>query len=171
MQNLRHLIRHIDDFPTKGVGFKDITPLMQNPQAMQQSIEALLAPFAGQAIDAIAGLEARGFIFGALAAQQLGVSFVPLRKAGKLPFETHSVAYQLEYDTATMEIHRDAVRPGQQVLLVDDVLATGGTARAGCELIEKLNARIVGCTFLMEIAALKGRQHLSAHHTHTLVKF
>lgn len=171
MQDIRELIRHIDDFPSKGVGFKDITPLMQDPQALQKSIIALLKPFADTGIDAVAGLEARGFIFGALAAQQLGVSFIPLRKAGKLPSKTQAVNYQLEYGNASMEIHTDALTTGQRVLLVDDVLATGGTARAGCELIEKLNAQVAGCTFLMEIAALNGRQQLKSYPTHSLVQF
>lgn len=171
MQDIRQLIRHIDDFPSKGVGFKDITPLMQNPQALQHAIAALLAPFAGMQVDAVAGLEARGFIFGALAAQQLGVSFVPLRKAGKLPSTTHAVDYQLEYGTARMEVHTDALTADQHVLLVDDVLATGGTARAGCELIEKLGATIIGCSFLMEIAALGGRHKLNPHAAHALVQF
>lgn len=171
MQDIRDLIRHIDDFPSKGVGFKDITPLMQDPQALQKSINALLKPFADTGIDAVAGLEARGFIFGALVAQQLGVSFIPLRKAGKLPSKTQTVDYQLEYGNASMEIHTDALTSGQRVLLVDDVLATGGTARAGCELIEKLNAQVAGCTFLMEIIALNGRQQLESYPTHSLVQF
>lgn len=171
MQDIRHLIRHIDDFPSEGVGFKDITPLMQDPRAMQQSVNALLQPFADKRIDAVAGLEARGFIFGALAAQQLGVSFIPIRKAGKLPSMTHAVDYQLEYGTARMEVHTDALESGQQVLLVDDVLATGGTARAGCELIKKLGAKIIGCSFLMEISTLNGRHQLTPYATHTLVQF
>jgi adenine phosphoribosyltransferase len=158
------LIADVPDFPEPGVMFKDITPLLADPVALRAVVDGLAA--AGRdgsgrpVVDRVLGMESRGFILGAPVALELGVGFVPVRKAGKLPRDTHAVSYSLEYGEATLEIHRDAVRPGERVLLVDDVLATGGTARATVDLVERSGAHVHACAVLMELAFLRGRATL-----------
>jgi adenine phosphoribosyltransferase len=166
---LEAYVRAIPDFPQPGVTFRDLTPLMGDPHALRAAVSALVAPFRGEQIDTVAGMEARGFIFGALAAWQLGTGFVPLRKPGKLPAEVEAVSYALEYGTASLEVHRDAIGRGQRVLLVDDVLATGGTAAASVDLVGRLGAEIVGCAFLVELRALGGRARLGGQRLHAVL--
>ena len=138
MHRLESKIRAIPDFPKPGVVFRDITPLVGDSDTLRLAVERLIHPFVEERVDAVAGMEARGFIFGALAAQELDAGFIPLRKPGKLPYDVQSVSYELEYGTATLEAHIDAVNPGDRIVLVDDLIATGGTASASCELIERL---------------------------------
>jgi adenine phosphoribosyltransferase len=158
------LIADVPDFPEPGVMFKDITPMLADHGALRAVVDALAAAGRDEAgrpvVDKVLGMESRGFILGAPVALELGVGFVPVRKAGKLPRETHAVSYELEYGRATLELHRDAVRPGERVLLVDDVLATGGTARATVELVERCGAEVHGFAVLMELAFLPGRAAL-----------
>lgn len=161
--DLASFIRNIPDFPVKGILFRDITPLLADAQALERAIEVLAAPFVEAGVDVVAAVEARGFIFGAAVAKALGAGFVPIRKKGKLPFETHSISYGLEYGKDVVEVHTDAVSAGTRVLMVDDLLATGGTMAAACELIEGLGAEIVGIRFLIELAALNGREKLSQY--------
>lgn len=170
MNAITNHIREIADFPAPGVTFKDITPLLRDPQAMHLAVQGMIQPFQDHPVTAVAGMEARGFIFGALAARELNVGFIPLRKPGKLPHNIHSVDYDLEYGSTALEIHRDAIGPGDRILIVDDVLATGGTALASCQLIEALGGDVAGCTFLLEISALNGRQKLHAYSLHSLVQ-
>ncbi len=157
---LRAKIREIPDFPKPGILFYDITTLLKDPQAYRAAIDEMLAPHAGRTIDVVVGMESRGFIFSAPMAYQLGAGLVPVRKLGKLPAETISVEYALEYGSNTLEIHRDAIQPGQQVLIVDDLLATGGTVRGTVDLVQRLQGEIVGLAFLVELAFLKGRDRL-----------
>lgn len=171
MDEIKTKIRDIADFPEPGILFKDITPLMQSPALMRQAVELLIAPYRNANITAVAGMEARGFIFGSLAASMLAVGFIPLRKPGKLPHTTHMVEYQLEYAKNGLEIHTDAVAENDNILIVDDVLATGGTAKASCELIQLLGGHVVGCAFLMEILSLKGRSLLSGVNVHSVVQY
>lgn len=165
---LRRCIRDIPDFPVEGVTFRDITPLLADPAALAASVDLLSEPFLGS-VDVVAGVEARGFIFAAPVAHRLGAGFIPIRKPGKLPWSTVSAAYELEYGIDTLEIHEDAVGPGDRVLLVDDVLATGGTAAAAASLIEGAGATLVGCSFLIELDGLGGRSHLGERSVHALV--
>lgn len=158
--HLRGKIRDIPDYPKPGVLFKDITPLMQDPTAMREVITRMAAPFATARIEQVVGIESRGFIFGAAIAYALGAGFVPVRKPGKLPAATHRCDYQLEYGTDSLEIHRDALKPGERVLIVDDVLATGGTAAAVVDLARRLEADVAGMSFLIELDFLKGRDRL-----------
>ncbi|CAN5503876.1 adenine phosphoribosyltransferase [soil metagenome] len=153
-------IRDIPDFPKPGVVFKDITPLLGDPSAFAASVDGLADPYAADRIDKVLGTEARGFILAAPVAYRFGAGFVPVRKAGKLPWEIERQEYELEYGTDLLEIHRDAVHPGERVLIVDDVLATGGTAAATARLVEKLGATVVGYGFLIELAFLAGRSAL-----------
>lgn len=169
MQQIKAKIRDITDFPSPGIVFKDITPLLRDPDALHSAINKLVAPFRDDTITAVVGMEARGFIFGALAAQQLHVGFIPLRKPGKLPADTHHVDYTLEYGQAALEVHLDAISPGDRILIVDDVLATGGTAHASCQLVEQLGGSIVGCAFLLELSALRGREKLTAYSLNSVV--
>lgn len=171
MHRLESLIRPIPNFPKPGVVFRDITPLLANPKAMRLAVHQLLHPFMGEAVDMVAGMEARGFIFGALCAQELGAGFVPLRKPGKLPHRTESQSYALEYGDNALEVHVDALGHGHRVLLVDDLIATGGTAAAACALVERLGGTIVGCTFLIELDALNGRAALGERRVHTLLHY
>lgn len=171
MDEIKSKIRDIADFPEPGILFKDITPLMQSPVLLRQAVELLVAPYQKSDITAVAGMEARGFIFGSLAASMLGVGFIPLRKPGKLPHTTHKVEYQLEYGEAGLEIHADAVAENDNILIVDDVLATGGTAKASCELIQLLGGNVAGCAFLMEITELKGRSQLSGFHITSVIQY
>ena len=163
-------VRDIADFPTPGIIFKDVTPLLGNARALQEAIEAMTRPFVGEKIDYVAAVEARGFIFGALIAEKLGTGFVPIRKKGKLPWKTQAVTYDLEYGTDTVEAHCDAVEPGRTVLMVDDLLATGGTMAAACELVEKMQGKIVGVTALIELEFLHGREKLAKYEVHTVMK-
>jgi adenine phosphoribosyltransferase len=171
MDSLKKKIRDIADFPKPGIVFKDITPLVQDPATLRDCIAALIAPYRDSAITAVAGMEARGFIFGSLAAWELGVGFIPLRKPGKLPYDVQKVDYDLEYGNASLEAHIDAISPGDRILLIDDVLATGGTARASCQLVEKLGGKVVACAFVMELGFLNGRQQLENYPLHSLIKY
>ena len=155
--NVKDYIRTIVDFPHEGILFRDVTTLFSDPRGFRMCIDQLLHPYAGERIDKVVGLEARGFIIGGAIAHQLSLGFVPIRKKGKLPGATLSEAYQLEYGEAVMEIHDDAIAPGEKVLVVDDLLATGGTAAAGIKLIERLGGEIVGCAFIVDLPELGGR--------------
>jgi adenine phosphoribosyltransferase len=169
--DLRKYIRDIPDFPKPGILFKDITPLLAEPRALQEVIDQFAQRFPAGAVDAIGAVEARGFLFAAPLALRLRKPLFPLRKPGKLPYTTESAAYELEYGTAELHVHIDAVKPGDRVLLVDDLLATGGTMKAGCQLIEKVGARIVACAFAIELGFLHGRQRLSGHDVFSIIQF
>lgn len=169
--DLKEFIRDVPDFPKPGIVFKDITPLLGNSAALEESIERLTEPFRSQRIDSVAGVESRGFIFGALAAARLGVGFLPVRKPGKLPRETFREEFQLEYGSAAVEIHRDALGPGRRILVVDDVLATGGTAAATGKLIQRAGGEVISMTFLIELAFLEGRKRLAGFEIHTLLQY
>ena len=160
MKNVKDLIRTIPDFPHEGIMFRDVTTLFGDARGFRMAVDQLLHPYAGTAIDRVAGLEARGFILGGALAHQLSVGFVPIRKKGKLPGRTIEQGYKLEYGEAIMEVHDDALQPGEKVLLVDDLLATGGTAEAGIKLIERLGAVVVGCAFVIDLPELGGRARL-----------
>ncbi len=160
-KTVKDYIRTIVDFPHEGIMFRDVTTLFADARGLRLAIDQLLHPYAGQPIDKVAGLEARGFILGGAIAHQLSVGFVPIRKKGKLPGPTLSEAYTLEYGEAVMEIHDDAIEAGERVLLVDDLLATGGTAAAGIRLIERLGGEIVGCAFVIDLPDLGGRARLA----------
>lgn len=164
------LVRAVPDFPIPGVTFRDLTPLMADVAALQRAVSGLADPFRRAGIVRVAGIEARGFIFGALVARELSAGFVPLRKPGKLPAGVESVSYALEYGTAALEIHRDALPPGMRVLLVDDVLATGGTAAAAVELLQRLGAQVAGAAFLLELPALGGRTRLDGCPVHAVLE-
>ena len=157
---VRDYIRTIPDFPHEGIMFRDVTTLFLDPRGFRMAIDQMLHPFAGVQIDKVAGLEARGFILGGAIAHQLSVGFVPIRKKGKLPGKTIEQSYQLEYGEATVELHDDSLQPGEKVLLVDDLLATGGTAEAGIKLIERLGAEVVCCSFIIDLPDLGGRKKL-----------
>jgi adenine phosphoribosyltransferase len=169
--DLHKYIRSIPDWPKKGILFRDITPLLADPKAFSAAIESLCKDFTKADIEYVAAIEARGFIFGAAVANHLGVGFVPIRKKGKLPFKTKSVSYQLEYGTDTLQVHCDAVCPGAKVLMVDDLLATGGTMKAACELIEKIGGTITGIAFLIELCDLHGREKLSRYNIKTAIAY
>ena len=171
MEHLSAHIRNIPDFPKPGIQFKDITPLVKNPAMLKLAVHQLIHPFIGENLTVVAGMEARGFIFGSLAAWELGIGFVPLRKPGKLPYDVQSISYDLEYGSAELEIHSDALNNKDRVLLIDDLIATGGTAAASCKLIEKLGAEIAGCAFVVELDFLKGRDKLSKYHIHSLIHY
>ena len=168
---LDQFIRAIPDVPQPGILFRDLSPLLGDACAPRTTIGHLIEPYKTAGVEVVAGMEARGFIFGALAAWQLGAGFVPLRKPGKLPASVESVSYDLEYGVATLEVHRDALKPGQRVLLVDDVLATGGTAAASIELVRRLGATLVGCAFVAELLALDGRSRLGAVPIHSVLTY
>ena len=155
-------IRAIPDFPKPGIVFRDVTTLFGDPRGFRMAIDMLLHPFAGQRIDKVAALEARGFILGGAIAHQLSVGFIPVRKKGKLPGETLEENYVLEYGEATMEVHVDAIQPGEQILIVDDLIATGGTCEAGIKLIRKMQGEIVGCAFVVDLPELGGRKRVEA---------
>ncbi len=169
-ERLKDKIRDIPDFPRPGILFKDITPLVRDPAALRLAVHHLIHPFVGAPVTVVAGMEARGFIFGSLAAWELGVGFVPLRKPGKLPYDVQTVSYTLEYGENALEAHVDAFAPGDRVLLVDDLLATGGTARASCELVERLGGVVHGFACLIELADLKGRDRIPCP-VHSLLRF
>ena len=161
-KTVKDYIRTIVDFPHEGIMFRDVTTLFADPRGFRMCVDQLLHPFAGEEIDKVVGLEARGFIIGGAIAHQLSVGFVPIRKKGKLPGATISEEYQLEYGEAVMEVHDDAIEAGEKVLVVDDLLATGGTAEAGIKLIERLGGQIIGCSFIVDLPELGGRTKLEA---------
>ena len=164
-------VRDVPDHPKPGIIFKDITPLLAHPEAFAGSIDALAAPFGDRQIDKVVGIEARGFILASPVAYHFGAGFVPVRKVDKLPWETEAAEYELEYGTATLEIHRDAVAPGERVLIVDDVLATGGTSRATAELVERIGGKVIGISCLIELEFLHGREKLEGHDLYTLLRY
>jgi len=164
-------IRDVPDFPKPGILFKDITTLLKDGPAFRAAVDGLLAKVGKRDIDSVVGMESRGFIFGAPIAYRLGVGFVPVRKLGKLPADVVSVEYDLEYGSATLEMHRDAIGKGAKVLIVDDLLATGGTVAGTIELVRQLGGEIVACAFLIELTALKGREKLGAHEVVTLITY
>lgn len=161
-KTVKDYIRTIPDFPHEGIMFRDVTTLFADPRGMRLTIDQMLAPYVGMQIDKVVGLEARGFILGGAVAHQLSVGFVPVRKAGKLPGAVISQDYELEYGTATVELHQDAIKAGEKILVVDDLLATGGTAEAGIKLIERLGGDIVSCAFIVDLPELGGRKRLEA---------
>ncbi len=169
--NLREFIRDIPDFPQPGILFRDITPLLLSPDAFRAAIRQLAANYQGEKIDAVAAAEARGFIFAAPLALELNVSFVPVRKPGKLPFNTHAFHYELEYGTDSLEIHIDGLTAGQRVLVVDDLLATGGTVEACCQLVEKCGAEVMGTAFLIALNALGGAKRLENYNPFSLIEY
>lgn len=168
--DLASYIRNIPDFPRPGIQFKDITTLLKDRDAFRETIDRLVELFRDQNVELVVGIEARGFIIGAPLAYHLGCGFVPVRKKGKLPAATLSKTYNLEYGSATLEVHRDAIQKGQRVLIVDDLLATGGTTKAVCEMVEELGGNIVGVGFVVELEALKGREKLTPHRVYSLVR-
>ncbi len=170
-EDLRSKIREIPDFPKPGILFYDITTLLKDPGAYKESIDLMLAPYAGEAIDLVVGMESRGFIFSAPMAYLIDAGLVPVRKLGKLPAETISVEYALEYGSNTLEIHRDAIQPGQKVLIVDDLLATGGTVKGTIELVERLKGDVVGLAFLVELEFLKGRERLDGRRVTSVIQY
>jgi len=171
MKSIADRIRDIPDFPKKGIVFKDITPVLSDIEALRTSVKEMAAPYMGLNVDVVVGIESRGFIFGAPIADILGCSFVPVRKPGKLPWKTESVSYELEYGSDSLEIHVDSIEPHQNVLIVDDLLATGGTAEATCRLVSKLRGNIVGFTVLVELEFLEGRKRLNQYNVHSLVQY
>ena len=164
-------IRDVPDFPKPGILFKDITPVLGDPVLFKASLDLLAETAGGEKIDKVVGIDARGFIFAAGVAHILGAGFVPVRKKGKLPWTTHQMAYSLEYGEDVVEIHADAVKPGEKILLVDDLLATGGTAAAAIKLLKALDADLVGVSFLIELTALKGREALAYPTVHSLLSY
>lgn len=168
---LENYIRDIQGFPKEGVVFKDITPLLIHPEARKECLDILIASVKGKQIDKVVGVESRGFFFGMLLAQELNVGFIPVRKPRKLPYETLSARYDLEYGTDSLEIHTDAINKGDKVLIHDDVLATGGTAEAVCKLVEQLGGEIVQLNFLMEIGFLNGREKIKGHEVFTAITY
>jgi len=171
MQELLTYIRDVPDFPKPGIVFKDITPLLQNPEVFRRAVDEMDRIFDGERVDRLVGIESRGFIFGAALAYKRGISFIPVRKPGKLPHETDTVSYDLEYGSDSVEIHRDALDGGDRVLVVDDLIATGGTVEATAKLIEKLGGEIVGFVFLIELGFLNGRARLDGHRVESLIRF
>lgn len=170
-ERLRSLIRDIPDFPEKGIVFKDVTPLMADPDALALAVEGLAEMARPLRADCVIAAEARGFLLGPALALRLGAGFVLARKPGKLPYETVRAEYQLEYGSSQLELHSDAIRTGARVLVHDDLLATGGTARALCELVSRVGGEVVGCGFLVELAFLKGRERLAPYEAHALLSY
>lgn len=169
--DLQSYIRDIPDFPKPGILFRDITPLLSSAEAFRETIRQLADPFRQRGIQAVVAAEARGFIFAAPLALELNAGFVPIRKPGKLPFDTHAFHYELEYGSDTLEMHIDGVKEGQKVLVVDDLLATGGTVQACCNLLDRVGAQVVACAFLIELAALKGRAAIAPHEAFSLITY
>ena len=168
---LKQAIRNIPDFPKKGILFKDITTLLKDSQRLNEAVNLLSSRYTDKEVTKVAAVEARGFIFGAAIACKLGAGFVPIRKKGKLPAPTFELSYALEYGTDTLQVHRDAITPSDKVLIIDDLLATGGTAGAVCQLIEKFEAEISGIEFLIELVDLKGREQLKGYPVHSIIQF
>ncbi len=171
MEHLKELIREVPDFPKEGINFYDITTLLKDADGLKKTLDIMTDRYRGKGIDTVIGMESRGFIFAVPLAYQLGAGFVPVRKPGKLPSEKISLSYDLEYGQDTLEIHKDAVGEGSRVLIVDDLLATGGTARATADLVEKLNGDIVSLAFLCELTFLNGRQKLEGYDVHSFLKY
>jgi len=171
MDTLKSKIRDIPDFPKPGIIFKDITPLLADPDSLRLAVHELAKPFKNSNITAVAGMEARGFIFGVLVALELNIGFIPLRKAGKLPHKVKSVNYTLEYGETSLEAHIDAIKDGDQILLIDDLLATGGTAQASCQLVESLGGTVIACAFVIELTFLNGRNQLANTPIHSLIQY
>lgn len=172
IERLRSLIRDVPDFPKAGIVFKDFTPLIRDPAALALGVELMANPYRGKGVDLVIGAESRGFIFGIALAQSLSCGFVPIRKPGKLPWKHKSISYELEYGHDSLEIHIDAIEPGQRVLLVDDLLATGGTMKACCQLVSEMRANIVGITVLIELVQLQGRGVLREYgEVHSVLRY
>jgi adenine phosphoribosyltransferase len=169
--DLKEYIRDVPDFPKKGIIFKDITTLLKDPKALRHTVDLMSDRYIDQKIDHVIGIESRGFIFGSPLAYHIDAGFIPVRKPGKLPSITERISYDLEYGTDSLEIHKDALKPGQKVLIVDDLLATGGTAAAVARLVEKLQAKVVGLGFIIELTFLNGRQKLNGYEVHSLVQY
>jgi adenine phosphoribosyltransferase len=171
MDHLKSLIREVPDFPKPGINFYDITTLLKDPNGLRRTVDALSAEFVDEKVDAVIGIEARGFIFAPALAYHLGTGFVPVRKPKKLPSERASISYDLEYGQDTLEIHRDAIGDGHRVIIADDLLATGGTAKAVCNLVEGLGGNVVGLIFVVELEFLPGRQKLAGYDVRSLIKY
>ena len=171
MDDLKIRIRNVPDFPKAGILFYDVTTLLQEPAGFRAAVDRMAAPFEGRGIDVVVGIESRGFIFGAPVADRLGAGFAPVRKPGKLPSQTLRASYDLEYGSDGLEIHDDAVKQGQRVLIVDDLLATGGTARATVDLVKRLGGEIHALAFLIELVALKGRDKLPGERVHAVLTY
>jgi adenine phosphoribosyltransferase len=171
MVDLKEKIRHVPDFPKAGILFYDITTLLKDPIGFRAAIDSLMLPFREQGIDLVVGIESRGFIFGSVIADRLGAGFSPVRKPGKLPSTTMRATYDLEYGSDALEIHQDAVKEGQRVLIVDDLLATGGTAKAAADLVSRLGGEVYALAFLIELVGLNGRERLEGHHLHTVLQY
>ena len=170
-KDIENAIRDIPDFPKKGIIFKDITPVLSDIHLLRKSIDLMVEPFMNQKIDVVVGIESRGFIFGTPIADKLNASFIPVRKPGKLPYKTEQISYELEYGTDSLEIHKDSIKEKQKILIVDDLLATGGTAEATCNLISKLKGNICGFVVLIELEFLEGRKKLNQYNVHSIVKY
>lgn len=171
MEQLRRIIRDVPDFPQKGIVFKDITPLLSDAQSFRRAIDCMAEPLKDREFDVLVGIESRGFIFAAALAYELGKGHVPVRKPGKLPADTVQVSYELEYGSDTLEMHADAIGAGQRVVIVDDVLATGGTARGVADLVEKVGAKVEALSFLIELGFLKGRDKLADYDVRTVLNY
>ena len=169
--DLKEYIRDVPDFPKPGILFRDITPLLANPAALRETVHQMAQPYRDAGVHVVAAAEARGFIFAAPLALELDVGFVPVRKPGKLPFDTHSFHYELEYGTDTLEVHRDGIQSDQNVLRVDDLLATGGTMEACCRLVETSGANVLGCVFLIQLSGLGGAKRLERYRPHSLISY
>ncbi|MGD8451585.1 MAG: adenine phosphoribosyltransferase [Phycisphaerae bacterium] len=168
--DLRRLLREVPDFPKPGIVFTDVTPLLADPKGLAFAVELMVQPFRGQRVDLVCGAESRGFIFGTAVARELSAGFVPIRKPGKLPYRVRRHEYELEYGTDALEIHEDAVHDGQSVLVVDDLLATGGTLGACCQLVSGLKATVLAVVVLVELVALRGRERLSEYPVHSIIR-
>ena len=171
MDTLKAKIRHVPDFPKAGILFYDVTTLLRDPQGLRLTIDSLSLPYEGRGIDLVVGIESRGFILGAAVADRIGAGFVLVRKVGKLPSATIQASYSLEYGTDSLEMHKDAIEPGQRVLIVDDLLATGGTAAAAISLVKQLGGKVEGLAFLIELLALKGRDKLPGEQVTTILQY
>ena len=171
VEELKRSIRDIPDFPKKGIIFKDVTTLLKDGKKFQEAIDCIVEKYKGKRIDKVVSIEARGFIFGSAIAYKLGAGLIPVRKKGKLPYETNRVEYELEYGTDSLEIHKDAISPGDNILMIDDLLATGGTMNAACGLIESMEGKIVEVAFLIELTFLKGRERLKGRRIFSLIEF
>jgi adenine phosphoribosyltransferase len=171
VEHLKELVRAVPDFPIPGILFRDVTPLLRDPRGLREVVERLAEEYRDAGIDVVAGIESRGFIFGAPLAMALSAGFVPIRKPGRLPYDRVSREYALEYGTSVLEMHADAVRAGERVLLVDDLLATGGTARAGAHLVEALGGEVAACAFVIELEFLEGRRALEGYEVRSLIRY
>lgn len=171
MESLKSKIRHVPDFPKAGILFYDVTTLLREPDGFRMAIDALAAPYDNRDVGIVVGVESRGFILGAAVADRIGAGFVPVRKLGKLPAATVRATYELEYGTDSLEMHRDAIQPGQRVLIVDDLLATGGTARATVDLVRQLGGNVQGMAFLIELVALNGRSRLTGENVMAVLQY